>query len=89
MREQIEQVLRALIGMPLWDSGQAGIQWFEFGQKHNVPNIRRGKQAGTKEVGDYALHVQCAWRIVGPKGIVVGSTDRFYAAGDNPYYKLE
>ena len=79
-----------MVGMPLWGASRAAdMEMFAFGEKHNVPDIRRGKQVGTREVGDYALHVQCAWRIAGPKGIVVGSTDRFYAAGDNPYYKLD
>jgi hypothetical protein len=33
-------------------------------------------------VGDYALRVQCAWRITGPNGIVVASRDRYFPAGD-------
>lgn len=51
---------------------------FKFGARHTVPT-RRG---GTAVVGDYALHVQCAWRITGLEGIVVGSRDVYYPRGD-------
>ena len=82
MKEQIEQALCAIVGMPLWSMGRvADLEWFHFGPRRRVSG-RRGEM---KEVGAYALHVQCAWRIVGPTGIVVGSRDRFYPAGDDPY----
>lgn len=42
-----------------------------------------------KEVGDYALHVSCAWRIVGSGGIVIASRDRYYPAGDPDQEPLE
>ncbi|HLB87418.1 MAG TPA: hypothetical protein VJK29_07175, partial [Terriglobales bacterium] len=32
------------------------------------------------QVGDYALHVQCAWRITRGDEIVVGSGDLYYPA---------
>ena len=35
-----------------------------------------------RTVGDFALHVQCAWRIAGPNGIVAASRDRYVPAGD-------
>jgi len=31
-------------------------------------------------VGDYALHIQCPWRIQGPEGIVTGRSDLWAAA---------
>jgi hypothetical protein len=36
-----------------------------------------------REVGEYALHLQCAWRIRGPRGIVVGSGDLHYPKCDS------
>jgi hypothetical protein len=39
--------------------------------------------------GDFALHIQCTWRIVGPAGIVVGRRDLYYPAGEDPYADLE
>jgi hypothetical protein len=33
-------------------------------------------------VGRYALHIQCAWRITDPSGVVVGSGDRMTPRGN-------
>ena len=33
------------------------------------------RQSGKGSVGDHALHVQCAWRIDGPDGIVTGRAE--------------
>lgn len=74
MREQVKRALEALIGKPLWSSGRAAdLEWFQFGQRRTVTS--RGK---TKEVGEYALHVQCAWRIRHADEVVVGSSDLYH-----------
>ena len=81
MQTQIEQTLEVLIGLPLWDGRRAAdLQSFHFGDRHTVVD-RKGQPC---EVGTYALHLQCAWRIVGPSGIVVASRDKFYPTGDRP-----
>jgi hypothetical protein len=54
------------------------LEWFHFGTRRSVTD-RRGKR---KEVGSFALHVQCAWRIAGSRTIIVASRDRLYPAGD-------
>jgi len=59
----------------------ADLEWLQFGERRTVFD-RHGKP---REVGAYALHLQCAWRITGPSGIVVGSRDLFYAPGGDPY----
>jgi hypothetical protein len=83
LKQEIEEALQQLVGLPIWGSTRAGgLQGFQFGAKHIVPVIKRGVEAGTKTVGDFALHVQCAWRITGPEGIVVGSKDVSYPKGD-------
>lgn len=65
--------------MPLEDAGRtASLQWFSFGDVRDVPD----HQGGMKEVGEYALHVQCEWRITGPEGLIVGMNDRYFPAGD-------
>lgn len=56
------------------------MEWLQFGG-HNIVIGRSGE---TKDVGDYALNLQCSWRLTGPEGIITGSTDFFYPAGD-PY----
>jgi hypothetical protein len=61
------------------------MQCFGFGARHPIINDR-GEPI---EAADYALHVTCGWRIVGPAGIVVARRDLFYPAGDDPYDDLD
>ncbi len=76
---QIEARLRVLLGLPFWGAGRAAdLESFQFGPRQMATN-RRGQ---TREVGSFALHVQCAWRIVAQAGIVVASRDRYYPTGD-------
>jgi len=78
MREQIEAVLVNLVGLPLQSTDRAAnMQVFKFGNLHIVTD---GRRSGT--IGDYSLHIQCAWNIAGPDGVVVGSRNRHYPAGD-------
>ena len=70
----IQRTLGALIGMPLWAMGRAvDLAWFEFGSRRTV----KGWKGVEKEVGDYALHVQCPWRIILRDKIVIGRGDIF------------
>jgi hypothetical protein len=74
MRAQVQRALEVLIGKPLWASGRAAdLEWFQFGQRRTI-NTR----GHTKEVGEYALHVQCAWRVTHGDVVVVGSVDLYY-----------
>jgi hypothetical protein len=86
-KTQIEEVLKTTIGLPIWSIGRGGnLEWFAIGIERREVPLRKG---GSKTVSEFALHVQCAWRIVGPKGIVVASRDRYYPAGDDPYKDLD
>jgi hypothetical protein len=76
--KKVRKALSVLMGLPLWATGRAGLQWFQFGEKVVVQR----RDGVPKKVGTYALHVDCPWRIIGPKGIIVGSHDRFYRAFD-------
>ena len=68
MKDAIERALRPLMGLPLWSIGRAGsLEWFQFGDPRIVPAFR----GGSKEVGEYALHLDCPWRFVEPAGRVV------------------
>jgi hypothetical protein len=72
---EIETALTVLVGKPLWSSGRAvDLEWFEFGARKPATDSH-GKPT---EVGEYALHVQCAWRITHDEQVVVGSRDLFY-----------
>jgi len=79
MREEIQSALDVLVGKDLWASGRAAdLQWFQFGQCRTVTDSR----GGAKEVGEYALHVQCAWRIRKGDVVIVGSRDLYSPAED-------
>ena len=74
MKNDVQNAVGALVGMPLWSLGRAAdLAWFEFGSRRTVKDWK-GKE---KEVGDYALHVQCPWRIRLGDSIVVGRGDIF------------
>lgn len=79
-KEGIHQSLSALIGMPLWAAGRAAdLAWLHFGERRVVKDFR----GNPKEVGEFALHLQCAWRIVEGDRVVVGSRDLYYPAGSS------
>jgi hypothetical protein len=84
VKAEIEEALNVLVGKPLWSSGRAvDLEWFQFGQRRTVTAF----PGETKEVGEYALHVQCAWRIIRDDAVVVGSRDLCYPpaeADDEP-----
>jgi hypothetical protein len=61
MKDAVSDVLARLMGLPLWGVGRAGIVWFQFGNRRTVPTMK----GGTKEVGEFALHLGCPWRLVG------------------------
>src|SRR6266705_2143807 len=80
MREIVKRALSPLTGMPLWVGHRAGdMQMFQLGERRSAKN-HRGE---ISELGEYALHLQCAWRIRGEEGILVGSGDLYYPKGDS------
>lgn len=82
---RLEAALAPLVGLPLWASHRAmDVQAFQFGDKRTVTSKFGPRKGQQREVGAYALHVQCAWRIHGPEGIVVGSNDRYARPGLDP-----
>ena len=85
MKEEIENTLKLLINMCLKEIGRAGdLEWFLF----NVGEKFKSMNWGEQPPSEYTLHAECPWRIVGPEGIIVGSQDRFYPAGGDPYLDL-
>jgi hypothetical protein len=66
-RQQVLTSLSQIIGLPLTAARRAAdMRTFQFGA---LRAVERGS------VGDFALHVQCPWRIEGPDGIVTGRMD--------------
>jgi len=77
VKAEIERALVPLVGLPVWDAGRAGAMlWLQLGDRR----IRPADQRGARVVGEYALHVSCAWRLAGPDGILVASGDLFTPA---------
>jgi hypothetical protein len=78
MKDKIRQAASGLIGLPLWDAGRAcDLAWFAFGGRRTVRDFY-GKHL---EVGEFALHVQCAWRLVQGESTIFGNRDLYYPAG--------
>jgi len=64
---QIRKRLRPLIGLKLSIARRAAdLRNFHFGE---VRTVDRGT------VGEYALHIQCPWRMEGQRGIITGRSD--------------
>ncbi len=74
-RQQVIAALSRIIGLPLTAVRRAAdMRTFQFGALRPVD---RGS------VGDFALHVQCPWRVEGPDGIVTGRLDLWEPVEDN------
>ena len=79
LKKRIEVALSALIDMPIWDAWRAlNMEMFDIGERVEIVNRRKEKV----QIGTYRLHVQAPWRIVGPKGVVVGSEDAHFPPSD-------
>jgi hypothetical protein len=75
---EVEAALAQLVGLPLWATRRAAdMQGFHFGAERSGV-ARFGPRKGEPVThGEFALHVQCAWRITGPAGLYVGSRDLY------------
>ena len=63
--------------MPMWAIGRAAdMLWVQFGREVSAPTARDPDRT----TGEYALHVQCPWRLSGTAGVVAGSNDIYVPA---------
>ena len=77
LKDAIEHALAPLLGLPLLNAGRAGAMlWLQLGEQRTIDDDR----LGPRDVGDFALHVSCPWRILGPEGIHAASGDLFTPA---------
>lgn len=68
---------RALVGMPLSGATRAGsMAMFSFGEIRTIQTPR-----GPKKAAEFALHLQCAWRLIEGEAVLMGSSDLYYPAG--------
>jgi hypothetical protein len=73
----IRNALTPLKGEPIWDAGRAATMlWLQIGKRVHAPTT----QDPQRVTGEYAVHVQCPWRVSSRQGIVVGSADIFRPA---------
>jgi hypothetical protein len=75
MKAEIERAASALSGKTLWRCLRAAdMATFAFGERRKSVTGR----GGPREIGEWALHVQCAWRILQGDRIIVGDRDLAY-----------
>src|SRR5258708_6472925 len=81
MKNQIQQSLPQLVGLPLWSIGRGGnfLVWVSFGHDRRKIFLKNEKK---KVVSEYSLHVQCAWRLRHQNKIMIASSDRYYLSKD-------
>lgn len=71
--------LRDLVGLPLWAIGRAAdLQWFQFGEKTLLAATAGPRKGQLRAVGDFALHLQCPWRLRIGDRLLVGDYDLRY-----------
>lgn len=71
-QERMQQELQKLVGLDLAATARAAnLRGFHFGE------LRRYRD---RTVGEFALHVQCAWRIDGPDSALTGRSDLWQPA---------
>ena len=59
--DEIERALQPLVGLSWRAIGRAAdVVWLQFGQLRKVPAFK----GATKSVGEWALHLQCDWRLL-------------------------
>src|SRR4051812_5580418 len=74
-RLRVIAALSQILGLPLTAARRAAdMRVFQFG---TLRPVDRGS------VGDFALHVQCPWRIEGQDGIVTGRLDLWESVEDD------
>ena len=71
--------LRLFLGQRFWKAHRSvDLHAFHFGDR-----LTRRRRDGTEmNVGAYALHIQCAWRITAGHRVVVASRDRYTPRGN-------
>lgn len=70
LKSQIEEATAVLTGKILWSCHHAAdLAAFTFGERWTVAD-RRGR---LREVGEFALHVRCAWRLAQNDRTLAGS----------------
>ena len=82
MTEKINKILSDLIGLPLTRTTRAAdMECLKFGTIY-----RTDKDGNEFNVGEFALHLQCPWRLTNELQIIVGSGDLYQQADETADY---
>jgi hypothetical protein len=77
VKSEIQRALGSLLGAPLWKCTRAAdMTTFQFGARIETEDFYKRP----REVGEYALHVQCDRRILRKGKVCVASQDLYYPA---------
>ena len=72
MKNEIEAVLSPLVGLHLWGPARAAnMLSIQLGSPRAAPTTR----APDRQVGEFAIHIFCPWRLTRGSEVVVGSGD--------------
>ena len=83
MNESHEHALQVLHGLRLRCVGKAAdMLWMHFGHYRAITD-HRGE---SREVGEWALHLQCPWRFVRSGAVILASTDFYYYPDSDESY---
>lgn len=73
----VNRALSRLVGVPLWDRWRflgCSMEVLDLGAKI----LKTSRDGETFEHGEYSFHIDCPWRLIGPKGIVAGIVDSHF-----------
>jgi hypothetical protein len=75
MKSEIRQATTRLKGKALWRASRTlDMAKFDFGDRRT----RSDSDGAVGEVGEFALHIQCPWRIAREDKVIVGNGDLYY-----------
>lgn len=82
MTEKINQILLALVGLPLTRTTRAAnMECLKFGTLYQTDN--KGEIYNSGEIG---LHLQCPWRLTNEDEMIVGNGDLYEQADETAAY---
>lgn len=82
MTEEINKILLDLIGLPLTRTTRAAnMECLKFGTVY-----RTDKDGKKNNIGEFALHLTCPWRLTNETHIIVGSDDLYQQANETAEY---
>ena len=82
MTDKINKILSDLIGLSLTRTTRAAnMECLKFGTVY-----RTDKDGKTNNIGEFALHLTCPWRVTNETQIIVGSADLYQQADETSEY---